>query len=437
MSTISDKLCKTVHQYNKMPISEKDMEKLLEIAEDCCRVKNYVYQRYGGPSALSKLYPGYTIQNEMTESGLRAQLNLPSVYFYLAVFDALSDIKAQWTKVKAKIQKLIAQNESFTDEDKHYLRFLLNVSGAFEAVLNRKELSSAPLPAAIKKQQQDLAECVDTKKLHNYLCRQVRKHLVKLNTSRADGFSASERAYRYGDGGIYISIKEKRKRVFILLTDHNRYHSQIYLKLYPEQRKLEIHVPVNVAVRSNPNYIHQVGLSMGINTMLTTDQGHEYGIKFGQYHTEYAEWIREQAAVYCQNRNNNPGRKKYCRKKRRFEEQMHSYINHELNCFFQMEKPQVIYFPKLPKPKANGVNKKINHSLTIWPRGYIQKRLDQKCREQSVEFVEVFGKNISNECSQCGRIGRKEDGMFICQGCGFRIKERINAARNAKKRGLI
>ena len=103
------------------------MQKLLEIAEDYREVKNYVYARYGGIGSLSKIYPGYTVQNEMTASGLRERLNMPSVYFYLAVFDALGDIKSQWTKIKSRILKLVNKNEGFTPEEKHYIRFLLKV----------------------------------------------------------------------------------------------------------------------------------------------------------------------------------------------------------------------------------------------------------------------------------------------------------------------
>ena len=76
-----EKVCKTVHQYNQEPIPKEDMEKLQAIAEDYCKVKNYVYVRYGGRGGLSKLYPGYTVQNEMTKSGLRSELGMPSVYF--------------------------------------------------------------------------------------------------------------------------------------------------------------------------------------------------------------------------------------------------------------------------------------------------------------------------------------------------------------------
>ena len=88
------------------------MRKLVEIAEDYGKVKNYVYARFGGIASLSKLYPGYTVQNEMTGSGLRETLGMPSVYFYLAVFDALGDIKCQWTRTKTKDRKSTRLNSS-------------------------------------------------------------------------------------------------------------------------------------------------------------------------------------------------------------------------------------------------------------------------------------------------------------------------------------
>lgn len=41
----ADKICKTVHQYSKEPVSEEDMQKLLGVAKDYREVKNYVYMR--------------------------------------------------------------------------------------------------------------------------------------------------------------------------------------------------------------------------------------------------------------------------------------------------------------------------------------------------------------------------------------------------------
>ena len=121
----SKTVCKTVHQYSKLPIPKEDMDKLLEIAEDYRKVKNYVYDRYSGIGSLAKIYPGYTVQNEMTKSGFRAELGLPSVYFYLAMFEALVEIRGQWSRTKSKVLELVGNNENFTPEEKHYLRFVL------------------------------------------------------------------------------------------------------------------------------------------------------------------------------------------------------------------------------------------------------------------------------------------------------------------------
>ena len=429
-----DTLCKTIHQYNKEPVSDGDMKKLLEIAADYGRVKNYVYDRFGGIGSLKKLYPGYTVQNEMTASGLREQLDMPSVYFYLAVFDALKDIKSQWTRTKSRVLKLIGRNENLTPGDKHYLRFLLKINNAFTAVLNQEVVEG--LPGDIQRQYGELAKNTDRERMHRYLCRQVRKYHVKPHVDAAEGFAASERAYRYADHGIYLSIKEKRKRIFIPLTDNNQYRTQIYIKLHPQQRNIEIKVPVKVAVRTHADYTHQVGLSVGMYTMFTTDQGHEYGTELGSYQVDYAQWIREQLGSYHRNKENNPGRKKYRAKKKRYEERLHSYVNQELNRLLRTEKPQAVYLPKLPGTQSGGVNRKINNSASLWQRGYIRRRLIQKCREQSVMLVEVIGKDISKECSSCGAEGIKRDGFFTCPVCGYRIEEKVNAAKNAKKRGM-
>lgn len=427
-----NKVCKTVRQLNREPVSEADMRRLMEIAEDFCSVKNYVYQRYGGIRSLNKIYPGYTVQNEMTKSGLRVQLGMPSVYFYLAVFDALGDIKSQWTRTKAEISRRLSRNEGFTDEERHYLRFLLKAGSAFGQVLNGIQVS---LPDSMQAQYETLAADVDAGRLHRYLRRQVRRCHVPLHTGSALGFSLAERAYRYGDHGIYITAKERRRRIYIPLTDSNCYKRQLYMKLHPKENRVEILVPVDVGVRSHEDYSGQVGIAIGMYVMLTTDEGNRYGEEFGRLQLSYADWLRTQSCVYQKNRADNPGRKKYLAKKRRYEEQLHSYINHELNRFLQMEKPGVVYLPKLPKPQAGGADRRINYSVSVWQRGYIRSRLALKCRQESVELVEVFGKGISCECSTCGAEGIKKDGVFCCPSCGYEEDEKTNTARNARKRG--
>lgn len=429
----TDTICRTIHQYNSAPISEEDMRKLTEIANDYSNVKNYVYQRYGGIKSLPKLYPGYTIQNEMTESGLRAQLGLPSVYFYLAVFDALGDIKDQWTQTKRRVSKRIYENENFTPEEKHYLRFVLKQSKCFESILLSGNLI---LEGNWEKVYKEICAGIETGRLDRYLRRQVRKNLRKLHTDTAMGFSVSERAYRYDDHGIYISIKEKRKRLFIPLTDCNRYKKQLHVNLRPDEGNIVIHVPIERKVRYNGGGENEVGLAFGLMNMFVTNFGNVYGERYNEYQSALTDYVRNGTASYRKNKKDNPGRKKYYAGKRRLEAALHTYINSEINRLLDTEKPKRIYIPKLPQASKSGVNKKINSSISMWQKGYIRKRLREKCEERSIKLVEVFGKDISNECSCCGNIGVKEKEMFTCKVCQSQMLERVNTARNVIKRGM-
>jgi len=410
------------------------MKKLVEIAKDYSEVKNYVYQRYGGIRSLPKIYPGYTVQNEMTASGLRAKLGLPSVYFYLAIFDALGDIKNQWTQTKSRIEKCIRENPNLTPEDRHYLRFVMKQSRCFENILFGEEIV---LSDDWKKPFEEVCTVVDAKRLNQYLRRQVRRHFKKMHTETVDVFTATERAYRYEDHGIYLAVKEKRKRIFVPLTDNNHYKSQLTIRLFPEENNIVIHVPVETRVRQNGNYQNVVGLAVGIRNMFVTDQGNVYGDKYSEYQYALTEYVREGNTRYQKNKTKNPGRKKYTAGRERLEASLHSYINAEINRMLRTEKPAVIYLPKLPQSSKAGVNKKINHSVSMWQRGYVRGRLAQKCREQSIELVEVLGKDISNECSRCGMIGQKSNDVFICKMCGAQFSERENAAKNALKRGRM
>lgn len=427
-----DTICKTILQYNKEPISEENMKKLQEIANDYNKVKNYVYKRFGGIKSLAKIYPGYTVQNEMTSSGLREQLNMPSVYFYLAIFDALGDIKNQWTQTKSRVLQAIKESQNLTEEESHYLKFVLKVNNSVEAILNDKPVI---LPKKLQQKYELLAEQVDIHKMGNYLKRQVRKHLRKLHTDVSDGFSITERAYRYADHGIYLAIKEKRKRIFIPLTDGNQYTRQIKIKLNQTKNGVTIQVPIDVQSQSHEDYQNKIGVSIGMFVMLTTENGQAYGTELGTYVIEEAEWIQKKTISYRRNKQANSGRQKYFEQKRRKDAALHTYINAELNRFLREEKPQIIYIPKLPPNNKAGNNKRYNRNISMWQRGYIRQRLTQKCLEHSIEMIEVFGKNISSECSNCGSIGKKEEGIFTCSQCGFQIEEKINAARNARNRG--
>ena len=85
-------ITKTVWQSTEV-LPEETMEFLKGIAADYARVKASVYERYSGIGSLGRLASVYDIMTEMRHSGLREQLELPSVYYELAVRDGVRDIK--------------------------------------------------------------------------------------------------------------------------------------------------------------------------------------------------------------------------------------------------------------------------------------------------------------------------------------------------------
>ncbi len=427
-----DTIFKTVYQYNQAPIAAADMERLQEIARDCREVKNYVYDRYSGIRSLTKIYPGYTVQNEMTKSGMRERLGLPAVYFYLSIFDALGDIKSQWTSLKSHIEKNIRGNPNLTAEDRHYLRFVMKQSQCFEAIL----LGEMPRLSQ-NWEERFAAVCreVDSHRLDQYLRRQVRRHLNRPHADVAAGFPASPKGYRYADHGIYLSMKESRQRLFIPLTDNNRYTRQVYIRLYPEESRITVNVPIEVRQRHPAGYEGETGLAMGLKCMLVTDRGRSYGEKYLEYQAALTDYVRERLPRHQRNAKNNPGTKKYNDGKHRLRTAMHDYVNAEINRMLDTEKPRVIYVPKLPATSKTGFNRRANALITMWQKGFVKRRLTQKCRECSVELVEVFGKGISTQCSCCGANGTKEGEFFCCPSCKTKLPERENTAKNVLNRG--
>lgn len=423
---------KTVYQYSRDPVSEADMGKLLEIAEDYRKVKNHVYRRYSGIGSMGKLYPGYTVQNEMTRSGLREELGMPSVYFYLAVFEALGDIKSQWTRTKAAVEKNLRANPNLGPGERHYLRFVMKQDQCFQTILTGGETVLADRWAeAFEKVRRDL----DTRRLDQYLRRQVRRHLVQPRAESAAGFSVPPKGYRYADHGLYLTMKERRQRLFIPLTDNASYTRQLYLRLYPQEGKVVISVPVEVKPRRQEGYQNEIGLALGIRCLFVTDAGKAYGERFLEYQAALSDYIREKLPRRRRNAHNNPGKKKYTARKARLEAALHTYINGEINRMLEAERPRTVYLPRLPGTSRAGVDGRINAGVSMWQKGYVKDRLSRKCQERSIVFVEVFGKGISSQCSGCGGAGEKKEGIFFCRSCGLELPERQNTARNVLLRG--
>lgn len=433
----NDRIYKTVRQYSK-PLPPTTMEALREVSDGFAAAKSYVYHRYGGIGGIKKIYSAYTVQNELAKTGIREELGMPTVYFGLAMFSALSDIKSMWSNLKRKIVRLIQQNVKLTDTERHYLYTVLKQDVLFAKILNREECRPSANFRKIP---------LDYRRLHNLLCRLTRRHMVKLAPPKnRDYFETYRRAYAYKEGGIAMATKIPYKRVFIPLTDNCRYSCQIRVHLLTD--RIVLSVPVEVHTKSHEDYKGRIGLHLGYSVMATTSSGNRYGEQLGTLFSE--ETRRLTCVLASRNRlmgryriyrgdgdnkradrilHNNLGKKKYEAQRQRNDVRIKSYINAELNRLIQTEKPAAIYASKMSN-RFSSFPRPMRQKFSRWQVGYILRRLEFKCRLHRIEFNFVNPSYISSVCAVCGGTGEKRGEYFYCTVCGVDTDYGVNGAKN-------
>ena len=90
---------KTVKQYS-YDLDEKTLKELQFIANQYKNVKNYVYSRYSGINSIQMLGKDRKIRDEWIRSKFYEQWKLPARYWKLALSEAFSNIKSNWSKTK-------------------------------------------------------------------------------------------------------------------------------------------------------------------------------------------------------------------------------------------------------------------------------------------------------------------------------------------------
>jgi len=435
-------ITKTVWQYSE-PLPEDTMEFLRGIALDYCRVKNYVYGKYSGIKNLNRLTPVYTILNEMRHCGLREQLDLPVVYYELAIADAVADIKRSWGIVKNKVGERITANENLSGDDRLYLRTVLKIGSVYASILNHQEYE---MPENAKGLD------IDIKRLNNLLCRLTRKYLAAPETGNTNSFRISPNGYSYKDGAIRIVCRIPRKRVSIPLKDNRTFDRQIQIHIKEDYVMLA--VPVETKIRKHDDYTHTIYVHIGRKDMFTLSNGNVYGEaldelvspeterlarKNKERHRMYT--VYEQSAGSGNRRKaesieaNNLGKQKYNRQKERERLRTTTFINSEINRMLETEKPEKIVITRpVTRDKTKYHSKSLNRKLSRNFRSYIRTRLVYKCRVHSIELVEINPRDTGKLCSSCGAEGRRQGTEFICESCGLKTTAALNSAKNIQRK---
>lgn len=436
-----NRMTKITWQYTQ-PLSEETMDFLRGIAGDYAKVKLGVYERYSGIASLGRLASLYDIMTQMRHCGLREQLDLPSVYYELAVRDAVSDIKGMWGMLKNKIRTLITANENLSDEDRLYLRTVLRLDPVYAAILNREEYAVPEKAAGLK---------IETERLNNLLRRLTRRYLVKPTPGTADSFCVSPGGYSYRDGALYLVSRVRRKRIRLPLKDDRECDRQ--LRICIRKNDAAIALPVNVRKRRHEDFRNTIFVHLGYRDMCTLSTGTIYGEGLGElssaksdrlmeknrersrmrqsYRDSLAEGDRKKAADI---ETNNLGGMKYDRQKKKEQTQIESYINAGINRMLETEKPGTIV---ITKPVTTGKKKlqykPANRKLAGSPQGYVRSRLKQKCETNGITLFEISSKGTGSICSACGMEGKRLAQGFVCENCGYQSSIALNGARRIEE----
>ncbi|MBO6178265.1 MAG: transposase [Selenomonadaceae bacterium] len=435
---------KSVRQYSrKLPPDTIDFLRWLTVVY--AKVKKTVYERYGGIGSLGKLKPGYTVLNEMRASGMRQELGMPVVYYELAVLDALTVIKGRWGILRDTLKRLAAFHEGFTKEDKTYIYTILKWSSVYAAILKREDYEE---PDMVK----DLP--VDKHRLNNWLRRQTRKRLGKIQVMREAGFKISPKAgYSYKNGVMRIAGRQPRKRVEIPMRDGRQFSRQLHVEV--KEDYIVLTAPVTKESSLPEGWANEIYVHIGDVDALTLSNGHVYGEGLNKLTDAETERLNAKNRLRSQYRaagrealeKGNPdkaavischnlGTMKYQRQKERNRAKTTSFVNAALNRMLAEEKPcRIVITHPVKMGKGGKIAKSAKRKLTRSFRGFIRERLREKCEERSIELVRIPSKGTGLTCSVCGEMGKTAVGnRFKCPHCGYDAAASLNGARNIEKK---
>lgn len=433
---------KTIKQHSFIV---ENFEELQTISERYTTVKNYVTSRYSGINSIH-LLKSYRkdIRDKWMSIDFAEQFKLPARYWKLALDEAISNIKSMWSNTKNRVKEALNKNSNLTDDEKHYIRYVLKSDLIFQKILQKK----AFVPT---EKMKDLT--IREKYIHNLICRYVRRYKGAIPYShKASSFMVDEPMYKYRleDDILYFEVAglEKGKRIRLNLKDKNKHKGNLRIVLQ-NNRTLEIHRPKSVKVRESVDSDYVLAIDKGYTSLFACSSDKEYGEKLGEILTKETERLNKVNAkrnqIYAQIKSceeqgyfekaerirlNNFGKVKYNHHKNKFDEQVKSYINHSIYKMLDCEKPLVIACEKLDFVSwYKKMNKSQKRKLSRWIKGYIQERLEYISSLRQIKVVEVNPAYTSQICHKCGQFGIRKGKQFTCRNCG-EIDADINASHN-------
>ena len=437
-------IIKTVKQYS-CELDDNILSELLFIGKQYKNVKNYVYSRFSGINSILLIENDRKIRDEWTHNKFYEQWKLPARYWKLALSEAISNIKSEWSRIKKRIKSKINKNNNLSNNDKHYIRYILKVNELFYKVLVSNDFY---IPEMFNDKN------LNYKYLNNLIRRYVRKYKGKVPyTKKNTTFSIDTGLYSYKDGYIKIACAEKYKRLLIKLTDNNTYKKNNTLIIKIINNKVEIHCPLKIKTKKNKSKDNIIGIDKGYKYLFAVSNDKIYGEKLNEFlnkETErlnnknkqrnrflalYKKYLKENNLNKANKiKENNLGKIKYNRHKNKHDQTVKSYINHSLRQLINIEKPTEIVMEQLNFINWNKTYpKSVKRKLSRWIKGYIRERLEYLCNYYDINITYINPAYTSRICNICGSFGERKGDVFTCPKHG-ELHADINASKNILNR---
>lgn len=426
-----------------------NIEEAKIIAARYATVKNYVFSRYSGINSLNILNIHRTeIRNKWVQSKFAEQWKLPARYWKNALDEAISNIKTEWSNTKNRVKERVKINPNLTDDEKKFIYYILKANSILQSILTYKSF--------------DKPEKIDNlnireKYIYNLIRRYVRKYKGTIPVSKKKrSFMIDVPMYNYktvyGQNIIEITGLKKNSRIDIILKDKNIHTGNLRVVI-ENGNSIVIHRLKKVAAEENTNSKYTIGIDKGYTSLFAVNSGNFYGEKLNEFLNKETErlnaknakrnkvWTLMDKYIKAGNlekaeriRKNNFGKIKYNKQKHRFDEQVKSYINHEIRFMYDIEIPTEIVTENLNfQSWVKKIPKKIKRKLSRWIKGYIQKRLEYIASLRQIKVTMINPAYTSQVCHKCGAFGHRSGKTFTCPNCGTMDAD-YNASCNIKAR---
>ena len=433
----------------------RDIKEIIEITKRYQSAKNYFYSRYSGVKSLNKIdNHRKEIRDVLVKEKTCNMFNLPARYWKIALDEVISNIKSNWSNTKERIKVAITNNNNLSNDEQHYLRYILKSNELLYSILNRLDFEE---PKGLSK----ININNDRKPyLLNLLRRYVRKYknnIPKSTDLRSFQIDADMYEYIYKEDGLYIEIAglRPRKRILFKLKDHYRYKGNLNIIIDKYTNSIYIHKGLSVETKKlNSNYNGVIGIDKGYTKMISCSNGVEYGVELGRLLSQRTEELNNknkkrnqlyalakkytEVGNYVKAQNilkNNLGYKKKDRQTRKFKAKVESYINHNINLFIKDSKPKEVVKEDLSfvTKKRDKKSRAYNRKMSQWVKGLLNDRLEYKLEYNGIKVTDVNASYTSQVCSECDSFGIRDNDKFTCPNCG-EIDANINASKNILKR---